>query len=380
MSLCIAVQSKDSILVGADTAVTIRSNTGENYRNKIGLEKLYQVGNLVIFICGNARAGLDIINIFKSSDDKRVENLQKIIRTRYQQLVLERPSDLEHLNEDNNSLLNVCCFGIDHNGISYSYTLNPTNNFKLEKWKGVVAGSHLIVGGFASKKAESFALDLIERGVSDAEVLIGKTFKHASGADVGGELLLYKLDRNGITRLYKRRINEVVRFPMCDFQQEEFINADLVGGTITGTTINGVFINGSEITGGRIKSNTDIDVTRDVRIGNNLELNGENEMVAKSVQFTGVGSVYGDNLLKQLTVFGQNGVALNGGVRGAFVGSIDDENRIVTSSALQQKLNEIWDAINKKANIGHTHTVVVPNHNHGNPQNQNSGGGTFVTS
>lgn len=168
-------------------------------------------------------------------------------------------------------------------------------------------------------------------------------------------------------------------------EQSEITSSIMRAGTIEGTTMNASFINGgfivgASITGGSIKSNTDIDITRDARIGNNLELNGENEMAAKSVQFTGVGSVYGDNLLKRITVYGQRGVILNGGADGVFVDFHSPANRIVTNSELDARLGEVWAELSKKSNVGHTHTVTVPNHNHGNPDNQNSGGGTFTSS
>ncbi|WP_449600291.1 phage tail protein [Paenibacillus sp. Marseille-Q9583] len=53
------------------------------------------------------------------------------------------------------------------------------------------------------------------------------------------------------------------------------------------------------------------------------------------------------------------------------------ENSFTT---LQSEIDSLWDALSAKADRGHTHTVNVPNHNHGNPANATSGGGTFTTS
>lgn len=49
-------------------------------------------------------------------------------------------------------------------------------------------------------------------------------------------------------------------------------------------------------------------------------------------------------------------------------------------TTLGDELDNIWEAINNKADIGHTHSVTISNHNHGNPDNLNSGGGTFTVS
>lgn len=51
-----------------------------------------------------------------------------------------------------------------------------------------------------------------------------------------------------------------------------------------------------------------------------------------------------------------------------------------SGTTLQDVINSLYQAINAKADRGHTHTVNVPNHNHGNPANATSGGGTFTTS
>ncbi|MDK8182124.1 phage tail protein [Paenibacillus sp. UMB4589-SE434] len=157
-------------------------------------------------------------------------------------------------------------------------------------------------------------------------------------------------------------------------------NSDLYSSRINAGTITGSLITGAQIIGGSIKSDTDIDVTRDVRVGNNIILGGTNELVAKSVDFAGAGAVYSDYLMRRVIVYGQNGVSLMGGSSGVYIGYPEEVNRVVTVGFLQNKLNEMWNVINAKSDKTHTHTVSIPNHNHGNPQNQNSGGGVFTVS
>lgn len=48
--------------------------------------------------------------------------------------------------------------------------------------------------------------------------------------------------------------------------------------------------------------------------------------------------------------------------------------------SLQSELDALWAALAGKADISHSHSVTIPNHNHGNPDNLNSGGGTFIVS
>ncbi|KGE20061.1 hypothetical protein [Paenibacillus wynnii] len=51
-----------------------------------------------------------------------------------------------------------------------------------------------------------------------------------------------------------------------------------------------------------------------------------------------------------------------------------------SGTSLQSELDAIWAALAGKASISHSHSVTIPNHNHGNPDNLNSGGGTFIVS
>lgn len=66
-------------------------------------------------------------------------------------------------------------------------------------------------------------------------------------------------------------------------------------------------------------------------------------------------------------------ITLNGD---SYIGSNLPGNRIVTAS----ELDATWTALAGKANASHSHSVTLPDHNHGNPANANSGGGTFTGS
>ncbi|GFN32610.1 phage tail spike protein [Paenibacillus xylaniclasticus] len=49
-------------------------------------------------------------------------------------------------------------------------------------------------------------------------------------------------------------------------------------------------------------------------------------------------------------------------------------------ASINTALGDLWAALAGKASIYHTHSVTIPNHNHGNSANLNSGGGTFTVS
>ncbi|MFD2413562.1 hypothetical protein, partial [Paenibacillus rhizoplanae] len=102
------------------------------------------------------------------------------------------------------------------------------------------------------------------------------------------------------------------------------------------------------------------------------------------VSFAGSGS-------KELRMRGANDVRIDAGlnavVRGAFdvilepgfdayIGSASPGNRIVTAA----ELDAIWAALAGKANVSHSHTLTLANHNHGSTTLVPSGGGTFTVS
>ncbi|GAV11479.1 hypothetical protein [Paenibacillus sp. NAIST15-1] len=47
---------------------------------------------------------------------------------------------------------------------------------------------------------------------------------------------------------------------------------------------------------------------------------------------------------------------------------------------LKEEFNLLKNELGNKADKGHTHSVSINNHNHGNPQNLQGGGGTYITS
>ncbi|MEK4349671.1 phage tail protein [Paenibacillus sp. FSL R5-0475] len=51
--------------------------------------------------------------------------------------------------------------------------------------------------------------------------------------------------------------------------------------------------------------------------------------------------------------------------------------RIDNGTTLQGEIDALWNAIATKASLSHSHSVTLPSHNHGNPANANSGGGTY---
>jgi hypothetical protein len=63
----------------------------------------------------------------------------------------------------------------------------------------------------------------------------------------------------------------------------------------------------------------------------------------------------------------------------AFGGVFVNNSEVATKSWVSDQLTAIHNLLDTKSNVGHTHSgsVTTANHNHGNPANANSGGGTY---
>ncbi|MGF6358077.1 hypothetical protein ABIE27_006042 [Paenibacillus sp. 4624] len=177
----------------------------------------------------------------------------------------------------------------------------------------------------------------------------------------------------------------------------------LVAGRVEGGEIIGTYIEGADILGSKIRTAAsgervvldplgfeffDSNNAKRVSLGTNRQANISGHTYFNSSSQS-QGLVYA--VSDELHVFGVNGLRLgtvSGGtttLQGSinFTGNVSGLNLGINQvnglpSQLQSLQNQI-DNLRYSLN-NHTHTVSVPNHNHGNPQNATSGGGTFTTS
>ncbi|MDQ0168786.1 phosphohistidine swiveling domain-containing protein [Paenibacillus tundrae] len=154
------------------------------------------------------------------------------------------------------------------------------------------------------------------------------------------------------------------------------------GGTITGSTIR------TAISGERIELDPngfvfyDSAGARRVTLGTNAAAN-----ISGHTYYNGSsqsqGLVYA--VSNELHVMGTQSLRL-GALNGVTTlqGSVNFANGIDIGqvTGLQAQINALWNAVNAKSPSGHTHTVNIGTHNHGNSANQSwpANGGTFTTS
>ncbi|WP_314587933.1 phage tail protein [Paenibacillus terrigena] len=170
-------------------------------------------------------------------------------------------------------------------------------------------------------------------------------------------------------------------------------------GNITGSTITGsLFRTGAS--GRRIELDDNGFRSFDSNNRNRIRINNGSDSGVSAISFYGSDGVVAGEINTyqasgQFTIYGDR----------VFIGSNNTGNPIIMNGAttfygaaqfnqtvsglrldtddiagLNSQLNAIWSTINSKADKNHTHTVTTANHNHGNPQNATSGGGTYTTS
>ncbi|AWB45265.1 hypothetical protein DCC85_14220 [Paenibacillus sp. CAA11] len=165
-----------------------------------------------------------------------------------------------------------------------------------------------------------------------------------------------------------------------------------IGGTITGSLIR------TSASGRRIELDAQGLRTYDGSGANRIKINTGTDTGVAALTFYGTGGAFAGEINSyqntgQLMIFsnditiGSNNTANPIRMDGAaifsgpvtFRSTVSGDIPINTITGLSKELSQIWIAINSKAPLSHTHSVTIPNHNHGNPQNSNSGGGTFTT-
>ncbi|MEK4117704.1 phage tail protein [Paenibacillus sp. FSL W8-0919] len=184
-------------------------------------------------------------------------------------------------------------------------------------------------------------------------------------------------------------------------------SAEIIG-RITASTFEGGTITGALIRtaayGRRLEQDANGLRTYDSSGRNRIRINTDSDSGVAAIVFNGTGGGYAGEINAYqnngLTIYSENliigsnntgnpisfqgaptfagparfnsSVSFNGMVSGIQL-SISD------IAGLQNTINSLWLAINGKSDKGHTHSVTLPTHNHGNRDNQNWGG-TFTTS
>lgn len=425
MTLMLASLREDLAVLAADTAISTVIE-GVTYRVTDYYKKLHVINGTLVFLSGDVNLSEWTLRKYKRSRLKGVEELQRIMREEYERYATVRPDFKDR--EDCVGLFGFFCEMED--GRPVGYRINSASDFKVERCTAPVNAFITVTAGVNEAQAQAVLSEAYSAGIGAVEAY-AHVFDTLASEKIGGQADVYLMDRNGIRivtshAIKEPKLNRVDRYYLRELEAlDRRIESLMLDAVITGSHINvgdGVFtvdgdtghmrttsgeftgsitasdISGGTVTGTRIRTGGDgiyprveIDPSTiafgvysspndgilipayDGGVSKIRFLSGGNESVLYNSPATGlVVSAYGNATLAGTNVDLQ---PTGGHVR---LRSWSELRNTQTGVTLQGEIDALWAALSMKANENHSHYVSLPDHNHGNPQNQNSGGGTYA--
>lgn len=378
MSLCLSLYHDNKFFVWADSRVSAEVG-GKNYAVSDDCSKLRQIGSRVIFMSGMQEI---IEEMFaRIALDSSYEDIQQEARAIYNDFVAAHNDTPGYADSKHGIEFGIYLHEIvDGTPIYVQFVYN--NNFEINKQTpsdadvfGVAAHSDVALPLFVRKINSSVLLEYAAR----------RTFEYVADEVVGGYLTMFVIHPEGIAssrctirdRKPLRRFRDLSIPYRADMQGNVVArkitltgtveNSSINTSTITAGTINGGTINGAQIIGGSITSNTDINVTRDVRVGNSIFLGLTGQTNDRRIEFVDSGpyrSYIGfTDQTKQLEIYSANDLRLNSGLdvtisamratlpNDSYLGSAAPSRKIVVQSDLANKADrsELTDKADRSA-------------------------------
>ncbi|MFK4166633.1 hypothetical protein ACI2LM_10240 [Paenibacillus lautus] len=361
MSLCVSLYLNGEIFAYADSRVSAYMD-GRSYHVHDEFDKIRQVGDKVVFTSGDlslCEALYEIIN-----ERSTIEEIAAAARKLYAEFKAAHP------NYDNGEFgveFGVYIHVIEDDTPVY-YQLRYIDDFKPDRQE---PGNQEIfaVAGRSAEALEHIA-SYFSRNIP-VDKAIHRTYERLANEIIGGNLVRYKLRPGGIERDIRsiRDTKPLLKWPVMDASLHADMQGNVVArkitltgtvenssintSTITAGTINGGTINGAQIIGGSITSNTDININRDIRVGNNIYLGLTGQTGDRRIEFVDNGAYRSyigfTDATKQLEVYSANDLRLRSGLDvtisamratlpyESYLGSSSSSNRIAVQSDIANK-------------------------------------------
>ncbi|WP_213616521.1 hypothetical protein [Paenibacillus lactis] len=335
---------------------------GKCYHVHDGFEKLRQIGDKVVFTSGDlslCEALYETINA-----DSKIEDIASAARKLYAEFSAANP------NYDNGE------FGVEfgvyihviEGGTPVYYQLRYNDDFKPDRQEPGNQDLFAVAG--RSDEALEHISSYMNRSIP-VDKGIHRTYERLANETIGGNLVRFTIKPGGIERDIRpiRESRPLRKWPVEDASLHADMQGNVVArkitltgtvenssintSTITAGTINGGTINGAQIIGGSITSNTDININRDIRVGNNIYLGLTGQTNDRRIEFVDSGPYRSymafTNSNKSLEIYSANDLRLTSGLDitisgmsatlpySSYIGSPTSSNRIVVQSDLANK-------------------------------------------
>lgn len=190
MSLCLILQNRDSVFIGADTAISV-FNGNKFVRESNDGKKLFEMGKDIVYCSGDMSYVPGIIKNMKIKNGYvDVEHTSKYLKGKN-----FRKCPVFNVI----SISVIICRVVGSN--SHVYVLEPENNFEIVTHIGKQEGVQIWVGGIYNERCLSIAAEEIEKSHREAINAYTNTYKRMVCEEIGGHLNTYYINSNGYRKI-----------------------------------------------------------------------------------------------------------------------------------------------------------------------------------
>lgn len=208
MSLCLVSQTKDQIIIAADSRSSIQFN-GEYLANGDDVPKLFHIGDRVLFSAGSQWVALEVIRRYKDSLDMSIDALNeigKVVVSDFERLFPDAAAEFPRKFE-----MVVACF---ENGNSVIYSLSSYENYNIIRIEG---GEKRIIAAIGHRRPDAmqYLNTLFEIPILPLYQMI---YDQLSDEQMGGSLTIYVLSERGVefSKTTKIKDSRPIKFSVCN--------------------------------------------------------------------------------------------------------------------------------------------------------------------
>ncbi|AZS14577.1 hypothetical protein [Paenibacillus lutimineralis] len=232
MSLCVCFQNNDCLMIAADTAVVKQIN-GRMYRLIEPFRKLVRIGDLLVFMSGSLGVANITMERFRTAKNKTIQELQKVVIESCNYFSKMHPDIVNGLDPKTRDVAVLAAEYKD--GAVQVHIVQPSDNFQIHTYKASPTETIPHTGGVYADEAQDLIRPMLDAGNKTAGEMIRHVFDNLSGVEIGGNLIVAKIDQNGISFGPDQPIPEHVRIPYY----EDLLSSAFLTGSLIQTSASG---------------------------------------------------------------------------------------------------------------------------------------------
>ncbi|MFS0857332.1 hypothetical protein AB3M99_13275 [Paenibacillus taichungensis] len=224
--------------MGADSAISTKVN-GVSFRISNEGKKIWRIDDMIIFSAGDVDLSKIIMDEFEKSQVRNMKVLKNIIKFWFERYYKRRPGVKEKV--DNGGLISHTLVAKYEDGSPVLYEFSQENEFEINKIKARDKIAYYTAGVNYDYDNKYF-IEQTEKA-NDVFEAYRNTYSNASNAQIGGNLELYVLAKQGIRKILNEKISEnqfewaprdkTLRNDTDRIKEYIMAEADLIGNRLT---------------------------------------------------------------------------------------------------------------------------------------------------